>query len=1198
MGSVFLYNSGAYSTLIDPLQASFLNGGGTTALGINNSGEVVGEYQGNDGSSNFLYSDGAYTTINDPLLASPVTAWSGINNNGDMIGTYYDSNGAHGLLAVAGPPASSDYGSKSNSGYAAEPVNTALGNYVYQHTDLKLSGDPGLEFTRTYNSQDTYQGPLGYGWTDSYNISLTVSGSTVAVKYGDGHVEQYTSNGNGIFTPKWGGIYSTLVQNQDGTYTITNKAQTVYNFASNGQLTSIVDKNGNAVSLVYTGGNLTSVAGSNGRTLSFNYDSSNRITSITDPLGRTVSYTYDANGNLASCTDADGGKWSYQYDSSHEIAQILNPLGNVLVANTYESSKVVSQADGLGNITTFQYDTPSSGDTTVTDPMGRKTVYGHDSKYELTQLVNPLGQTVSYAYDANEDLTSVTDVRGNITLYTYDAMGNVTSKTDPLGDVISITYDVWNDPLTVTDALGNKTTFTYDSKGNLLTATDALGDVTTFTYTSTGQISSITNANNNSTTFSYDSAGDLLEAKNPLGDSTGYTYDAAGRKLSVTDANGQKTSYAYDGDDNTISVTDPDGKAATFAYDADNNLISATDKNGVTTSYAYNVLNKAVSIDSPDTGTTTLTYDPDGEVQTRTDANGITRTYGYDAGGRLTSITFPDAGQNVALSYDASASQTGFLTGVTDPSGVTTYQYDALGRMIQKQATILGIVYTTSYQYDKDGNLVSETYPDGRQVAYAFNAVNFPINVNETALKKKVAPVASAISYDKVGNILTLTYGNGLIMQRAYDATNRISQMNVPGVLNLSYARDPLGNITGITDLMKSSNSQAFGYDPLYQLLSAQGPWGNQAYTYDANGNRLSGALNAEVGNYAYQGNQLLSVSDGNTESFQYDKDGNITGDGNLSFVYNESNHLAEVMNGTTVLGQYIYNGNGQRVEKTVPANGATIFHYDLAGRLIEETSANGKLIADYIYLGRNPLAMISQVAKQEQIYFYHDDHLGSPKFMTDQTKNIVWASSFDPFGNIVSASGSVTNNLRFPGQYYDQETGLSYNYNRYYDPKIGRYTQPDPVGLLGGMNRYGYVQNDPVNLVDPNGQFIQIIAGALGGGIAGGITGAIVGFASTYATSGSLTQAVEGGLTGSVAGAASGAIAGGLTAAGLPELGLSAAELAGSSIWGEGFLSGVWSGSAESLAGPVGSIFGMLGSILGPPTTPAYGAPNSASCQ
>jgi hypothetical protein len=102
------------------------------------------------------------------------------------------------------------FGLTSNSGYASEPVNTALGNYTYEHTDLKLAGNPVLEFKRAYNSQDAYNGLLRYRWTHSYNVLLSVpDNQSAVVKYADGHVEQYTANSDGTFAPAIGGIYST-----------------------------------------------------------------------------------------------------------------------------------------------------------------------------------------------------------------------------------------------------------------------------------------------------------------------------------------------------------------------------------------------------------------------------------------------------------------------------------------------------------------------------------------------------------------------------------------------------------------------------------------------------------------------------------------------------------------------------------------------------------------------------------------------------------------------------------------------------------------------------------------------------------------------------------------------------------------------------------------------------------------------------
>jgi RHS repeat-associated protein len=105
------------------------------------------------------------------------------------------------------------------------------------------------------------------------------------------------------------------------------------------------------------------------------------------------------------------------------------------------------------------------------------------------------------------------------------------------------------------------------------------------------------------------------------------------------------------------------------------------------------------------------------------------------------------------------------------------------------------------------------------------------------------------------------------------------------------------------------------------------------------------------------------------------------------------------------------------------------------------------------------------------QYYFYHNDHLGTPQKITNASGAIGWSATYDAFGKAtVGANSTVTNNLRFPGQYYDQETGLHYNWNRFYDPKTGRYTTADPIGLEGGVNLFAYVENEPINWIDADG--------------------------------------------------------------------------------------------------------------------------------
>ncbi len=168
------------------------------------------------------------------------------------------------------------------------------------------------------------------------------------------------------------------------------------------------------------------------------------------------------------------------------------------------------------------------------------------------------------------------------------------------------------------------------------------------------------------------------------------------------------------------------------------------------------------------------------------------------------------------------------------------------------------------------------------------------------------------------------------------------------------------------------------------------------------------------------------------------------------------------------MLGEYIYNGKGQRAEKWIASeNKCTIYHYDLNGLLIAESTSSGTIKAEYVYLNGQPLAKI----ENNSMYFYHNDHLGSPMMMTNSSASTVWEGEFLPFGEEYYVSGSITNNLRFPGQYYDSETGLHYNYYRDYNPAIGRYVEADPIGIKRGQNHlYGYVGNNPVNWVDPLG--------------------------------------------------------------------------------------------------------------------------------
>jgi RHS repeat-associated protein len=222
---------------------------------------------------------------------------------------------------------------------------------------------------------------------------------------------------------------------------------------------------------------------------------------------------------------------------------------------------------------------------------------------------------------------------------------------------------------------------------------------------------------------------------------------------------------------------------------------------------------------------------------------------------------------------------------------------------------------------------------------------------------------------------------------------------------------------------------------------------------------------------------------------------GNAVSENSRQYVYNQNQRLIKAMEGSNVLGEYIYNGNGQRADKLIPSqNKCTVFHYDQNGLLITESTRTGNIKAEYVYLNGQPLAKI----ENNNIYYYHNDHLGTPILMTDSSGAVVWQGEYLPFGEPVLVSGSVTNNLRFPGQYFDSETGLHQNWHRDYMPEVGRYVQSDPIlqpiiklNLTGCakttvtwrvpslmpkpqmMQAYVYAIDNPIIFTDPTGQNI-----------------------------------------------------------------------------------------------------------------------------
>jgi RHS repeat-associated protein len=363
------------------------------------------------------------------------------------------------------------------------------------------------------------------------------------------------------------------------------------------------------------------------------------------------------------------------------------------------------------------------------------------------------------------------------------------------------------------------------------------------------------------------------------------------------------------------------------------------------------------------------------------------------------------------------------------------------------------------------------TYPSGREIIYNYS------NHQVISVLKDAASLATNIQYKPFGGISSLTYGNGIVGATGYDNRYRVTSISAGPVMDLTYSQyNANGNITAVNNALDPTRDKSFGYDALDRLTSAasSGIWGSLTWTYDGAGNRLT--ENGNPYNYFTGSNKLSSA---NGLSYSFDSNGNTTAEGSRQYVYDQNQRLVLVTDASNTKREYKYNGHGQRVKKVVYTQRGkkvenevtTIFHYNLAGQLIGESDETGAMIAEYVYLNNQPLAKIEGAST----YFYVNDHLATPQKMMDVAGTVVWSADYKPFGEANVNVSTITNNLRFPGQYFDAETGLHYNYFRDYNPVIGRYIEADPIGLTGGINLFAYVQNNPINFVDPLGLEILV---------------------------------------------------------------------------------------------------------------------------
>lgn len=604
-----------------------------------------------------------------------------------------------------------------------------------------------------------------------------------------------------------------------------------------------------------------------------------------------------------------------------------------------------------------------------------------------------------------------------------------------------------------------KTCKTMDNNGNTQNYTlDADNDQPTNITTNSNSVL------NNVKNQVFDKMGRLTKTyRNNVNEYNYYEYDNNSNVSTARDANGNTKNYRYTSLDQVQSTSGRDG-SPDYTYDLDGNLKTAS-LNYKTTTYHYNDFGEMTSLISPETGTQTMTYDITQNLMSKTDAKGVVSNVTSEILGRVKTITHTLGAttETETFTYDSAVNGIGKIATVTNSSnGVTNtiaYEYNALGRMSKKTQTVGSITKAISYAYNSAGQMSSMTYPTGLVVNYIYTK---GLITSVTVSGAVVGTVLDTAIYHPFDSSFPKGYRFNTNKNKLaqFDINEKLISMAIDGVLNNTFSMDGVGNYLSILDSIDTTKSIVATYDTNNKISNFT--QNNQTFqpNYDYGYNR-TGSSNGITGqnmsfNYDSTTNRLNSYTlNGTTINLTYDNNGNTLTEGLATYTYDLRNNLT-AFSKSGVTATYGFNGLGQRTVKTT--GGVTnYFLYDESANLIGEYDQSGSVISEHIYLNGVPVGLI----KANTLYYVHTDQTGTPRSITNNANSIVWKwNNTDPFGGNLPNVSTVTYNKRFPGQYFDNESKLHYNYYRTYNP----------LGLAAGFNTYSYVGSNPLGAVDPMG--------------------------------------------------------------------------------------------------------------------------------
>ncbi|KAF0847585.1 DUF6531 domain-containing protein [Nocardia caishijiensis] len=843
------------------------------------------------------------------------------------------------------------------------------------------------------------------------------------------------------------------------------------------------------------------------------------LTTVTNGVAASTTYRYDDH-RMVSWRDSRGTELHNTYDRSGRVVKQVGTDGIMSATFAYEELPEFRRTrtlhtNSLGHTTVYEFDEDLCLRTTI-DPRGATSITDFNEFRQPVRHVDPYANITTYLYNADGDLILLRRPDQRAITIDYAAPRRPATITDVDGTALTRTYDTDGNPATVTDADGITTSYTHHPCGAPASITLSTGAITRIDVDAAGLPIRVTEPGNVVTTVERDAFGRPVVVTDPLGNSSTYTYSAEGKTLSHTDPDGATQSWTYDGEGNLLTHTNEIGAVTRYTYGTFDVVRTRESPDGGVTSYTHDTERRLTSVTNPLGDTWTYEYDPSGNVRTETDYNGSVTTTEYDLLHRASIVTTPtgvqhrhsydvlgrftgvstDTGEWISRTYTPTGQLAATRNGLNDKTiHSLTFDHTPAGRLLAQHVD----GRTSTYTHDTHGLRIGYRTPSGAAVAYertptgqvtALTTQGHRFAFTHDALGRQNSWHSAGIGQHNTYSPNGYTLSRELVQlnprtstptqllerdEYAWRADGYITNhttRTATGHYRRDYTLDVLGRITHITT--PTGVTEQYGYDALSNLTTVDLPSAPELGPAAEPTPGPESHESAPDSRFEYRNNLLIRA--GRTR-YHYDAAGRLIRKEKTRlsrkpaiwhYRYNAFDQLIEVTTPDTTTWTYTYDPFGRRTTKHhQPTQTHTTFTWD-GPHLTEQTTTTPTTTRTHTWTNHPTTHVPLTQSVDDQFWAIVTNLQGQPTHLADPTTGTLTSTATTTLWGQTIWTGPETPH-RFQGQQHDPETGLNYNFHRYYDPETGRYLTQDPLGLRPAPNPNSYPRN-PISWVDPLG--------------------------------------------------------------------------------------------------------------------------------